>query len=75
MSKTYCPSCWVHWKTPEGDDSQTFHLLCSFCSLSPSEEKLLDYQMDNLELIEIKDYPKLMRRLYRLIMKERDVRK
>lgn len=72
MSRNYCPSCFIHWSTPHEPLEEAYTFLCEVCSRHPTEEELLDYQMENLELIKVADYPKVMRRIYRLVKRKQN---
>ncbi len=65
--KFECPSCFMFWEDSTKPLEQLCHPLCVFCSLRHTQKELLNWQMDHIEDIHSKHFPKVLRHFYRYV--------
>lgn len=71
-----CSCCLMYWDyecSTNDDEWYTRFKLCKFCEKNPSSLSVLHYIIDNLQQIDMRDFPKVLKRLVKhLDLKERD---
>ncbi len=65
--KYECPSCKLSWDDDIEPLSRLSHPLCIFCSSSPSQKQLFNWQMDHLKDIDVKHFPGVLRHFYKYV--------
>jgi len=62
-----CPSCKMNWADNVEPVKKLSTPLCIFCSSKHTEKELINWQMDHLENIFPKHFPRIIRNFYRYV--------
>lgn len=68
--KYECPSCKMQWEDAIEPLERLSHPTCVFCSTRHTQKELLNWQVDHLENISVKNFPLVFRHFYRYVEKE-----
>ena len=62
--KYECPSCYLNWEDTQKPIDRRVNQTCRFCVLKNTESELLHWQVDHLDNIPPKHFPKIIKNLY-----------
>ena len=68
--KYRCPSCKIEWEDDLEPINKLSEPLCFFCSSRHTEKELLNWQMNQIDNINSKHHPLVIRNFYRYIDNE-----
>lgn len=64
-----CPSCFLYWKDEEDPEDAQAQTICHFCWTRRTEKELLNWQLQQLENINPKKLPIVLRYMIRNLEK------